>query len=126
MTADDVPGWSILGRSVKSTALGLAIIMATFSVYNLANIGVFHASWLGDVVAVLSGAVFLMLMAGWWGNSPRMVQYGLLGAAGVYITRTVFLLFTDPAIEGVWIGLGVSIIAAGAYLKEKFVPPVTP
>jgi hypothetical protein len=44
----------------------------------------------------------------------------------VYITRTVFLLFLDPGIEGVWIGLGVSIIAAGAYLKEKMHTEVTP
>lgn len=103
---------------MKSTALGLAVIMATFVVYNIANVGVFESSPLGDVVAVLAFAVVVLLVGGWWWRVPRMVEWGLAGAAGVYITRTVFVLFVNPRIEGVWIGVGVAIIAAGAYLGE--------
>jgi hypothetical protein len=122
MGEDDLPRWKVLGRPVKSTALGLAVIMATFSVYNLFNIGVFGISILGDIVAGLAGVVFVILCWGWWANSQRLSEAGLLLAAGVYITRTIFLLFTDPRIEGMWIGVGVSIIAVGAYLKEKIHP----
>ena len=123
MTSDDVPGWTILGRPVKSTAFGLAIIMATFTIYNILDIGVFHTSILGDIVAVIAGVVFIMLVCGWWFRSQWMAENGLLGVAAVYITRSAFLLLINPSIEGVWIGVGVAVIAAGAYLKERVHAP---
>ena len=126
MTTDDLPGWTIRARPVKSTALGLAVIMATFTVYNVLNVGIFRESKLGDVIAVLAFTAFVFLVAGWWFRSPTLVRYGLAGATFVYLTRTLFLLFSNPGIEGVWIGLGVSIIAAGAYLKETMHPHPVP
>ena len=73
----------------------------------------------GDVVAVAAGAAAVALTAGWWARDQRMAEVGLLLAAGVYITRAMFILATvGITAQGVYLSLGGAFIAAGSYVLE--------
>jgi hypothetical protein len=119
VTGMDIDGVLFAGRKIKPVALGLSVILAAISVYNLLDIGLFGTLILGDVVAVASAVTVAALIAGWWFRSQRMAEAGLMLAFIVYALRTLFVLLTNPAIEGVPIGAGICIIAAGSYILER-------
>ena len=119
MTGMDLDGIRFLGRQVKPVAFGLSIIMATLLVYNVANIGIFGGLILGDIVAVGAAVALTTLTAGWWARSQRMAEFGLFTAFLVYTCRTAFLLLTKPEAEGVALGVGIAVIAAGSWLLER-------
>ena len=118
MTGMDIDGVLFAGRKIKPVALGLSVILLTICVYNLFDIGLFGTLILGDLVAVASAVTIGTLVAGWWFRSQRMAEAGLMLAFIVYALRTVFVLLTDPTIEGVPIGVGIVIIAGGSYILE--------
>jgi len=114
---------SIFGRPVKPVSLGFAIFMVTFVVYNVRNVGLFGDSRWGDVIAVVAGAAFLLLMTAWFRNSQRLAEYGLLLSCTVFTIRGTFLLLVfgwDR--QDVYFSLGTAIIAGGSYFLERVDP----
>jgi hypothetical protein len=114
---------SVFGRPVKPVSLGFAVFMITFTVYNIRNTGVFGASRWGDVIAVVAGASFVLLMVAWVRNSQRLAEYGLLLSGTVFTIRGMFLLLTfgfDR--QDVYFSLGTAIIAFGSYFLERVDP----
>lgn len=114
---------SIFGRPAKPVAFGFAIFMITFTVSNLLDRGVFKASLWGDVVAVVAGAAFTLLVLAWFINSQRLAEYGLLLSCTVFITRGMFLALTlgfDR--QDVYFSLANAIIAGGSYFLERTDP----
>lgn len=120
MTAGDLVGVTVLQRPVKVVALGMTILMLALAWLNLANRDAgLGDSVLGDVVGATALVAAVALLGGWWGRSQRMAEVGLLLAFGVYLARTVFLLATAPADQGVLLGIGAAVIAGGSYLLER-------
>lgn len=121
MTKGDLDGITVWGRPIKPVALGACILMATLTIYNIVDKGVFGDLILGDVVAVLSGASLIMMLTGWFGRSQRMAEFGLLAGCISYVMRGAFVLFYNgPLAEAVWLSLGSTTILGGAYLLEKW------
>jgi hypothetical protein len=66
MSQGDLYHVTFLGRPFKPVALGLSFYMLVLVVVNVNDTGRLGASWAGDGVAVLAGASFASLWAGWW------------------------------------------------------------
>ena len=111
---------SIFGCPIKPVSLGFAVFMLTFTVFNLLDMGVFKATLWGDVVAVISGAAFVLLMVAWLINSQRLAEYGLLLSCTVFIIRGTFLMLVfDWTRQDVYFSLATAIIAGGSYFLER-------
>ena len=119
MTKGDLTGVSFFGRPFKPVSLGLVVIMTTLLVYNLTNTGIFGDRVGGDIVAAAAAVSIGLLTASWWARSQWMLEVGLFLACLTYIGRTAYLLMVKPEAEGVALGLGIIIIAGGAYLLER-------
>ena len=119
MTKGDIDGIQVLGRKIKPVALGFVFLMVVYVVNGITDQGALDGTRWGDIVAVVAGASAVLLMAGWWAKSQRMAEYGLLLAFFAFSARTLYLAFTDLTAEKTLSGVGVCIIAVGAYLLEK-------
>ncbi len=119
MTKGDLDGVQVWGRPIKPVAFGLSVLMLTLTVYNIFNVGVFGSLFLGDVIAVLTGTSFVMLMLGWFAKNQLLAEFGLITAFTAYTLRASFILFSSgPTAEGFYLSIGAAIIAGGAYLLE--------
>lgn len=114
---------AFLGRPIKPVAFGLSIVMITFFFANIFDTGVLGASRWGDVVAALSFAAWVTMNWGWFRNSQRAAEIGLLIATLVLATRAFFILLTiGMSLQNFWLSLGVAIVAGGSYLLERLDP----
>lgn len=113
----------IFGRPVKPVALGYAIFMLTFTVYNLLDMGVFgHSIW-SDLIAVIAGSAFTLLTLAWLINSQMLAEYGLMLSCTVFIIRGTFLGLTlGFGRQDVYFSLANAIIAGGSYFLERHDP----
>jgi hypothetical protein len=114
---------ALLGRPIKPVAFGLSIIMITFVFANYFDTGVLGASEWGDVVGLMSLAAAVTLNWGWFKNSQRAAEYGLLLSTLVLTIRAIFILLTlGPSIQNFWLSSGVAIVAGGSFLLERLDP----
>lgn len=114
---------SIFGRPIKPVSIGFAIFMLTFSVINVLDVGVFENSVLGDVVAVLAGGAFAMLVLAGVVNSQRIAEYGLLLSCTVLVIRGTFIALTlGVTHREVFFSIATAIIAGGSYFLERTDP----
>ncbi len=124
MTKGDLDKVTFMGRPLKPVALGLTILMITLAVANWTDNGLLGDNILSHILAAIAGLSALLLTAGWIAGKQRIAEIGLLGAAAVNIARSSFLLFTfGPGQQSVWLSLGVTVIAGGAYLLETWDDP---
>ena len=121
MTKGDLDGVQPFGRPIKPVALGSCVLMATLTIYNLVDAGVFEDLWLGDIVAILAGTSLIAMLGGWFGKSQGMAEIGLLMGFIVYVARGSFALFHEGITsEAVCLSAGAAIILGGAYLLERW------
>lgn len=114
---------SVFGRPVKPVSIGLALIMITFMVANALDLGAFGPSAWGDILGVVAGGAFLLLMLAFIRNSQRLAELGLLFSATVFIVRGTFLLLTFGwSEEDLYFSFALAIIAAGSYFLERTDP----
>jgi len=122
MSKGDLDSVHFFGRPFKPVALGLSLAMLVLVVVNLEDTGRLGATWTGDVVAVLAGASFLTLMAGWWTRSQLLAEYGLVLACATYVLRGTFLALTIFPDQSMWFSFSTAIVAGGAFLLERTDP----
>ena len=114
---------TIWGRPTKPVALGLAWIMGVLAVFNVAGIGILGGGLFGHAIAALSAASCVALVAGWLARSQKMAEAGLVMVGAVYVARSSFLLMQNGWGDiGVYLGLGVVLIAWGSYVLERVDP----
>ena len=121
MAPQNLTGVLVFNRPIKPVALGFVILMGVLAYFNLSGTDVLKDELLSGGIGVLAIVAGVFLIIGWIGRSQLYAELGLLLAAAVYITRSVFLIMDQGfGTIGVWLGLGVSVIAAGAYLLETW------
>lgn len=119
MSKGDLDGILVFGRKIKPAALGFVFLMLVYVMNGITDRGALDGSMWGDIVAAVGAAAATLLLLGWWGKSQRMAEYGLLFAFFTFGARTLYLLLTDPTAEKTLSGVGVCIIAVGAFLLER-------
>lgn len=120
-TKGDLDTVSILGRPIKPVALGLTILMVTLTVSNVTGAGVLGDVALSRVLAAGAAVSAILLTAGWVTGKQGLAEAGLLATAAGNIARSSFLMMTyGPGQQSVWLSMGVTVIAAGAYLLETW------
>ena len=121
MTRGELEGLTFFGRPIKPVALGIAVFMLTLTVFNLQEDGIFGATVLATLIALLSFASALCLIFGWFGRVQIMAEAGLLLASITYVIRAVFsLLIVGPSNQMMWLSIGAGIISGGAFLLERW------
>jgi len=115
----DLDGIMMFGRKIKPVAFGFVLLMLVYVWFGVTDTGTFDGTILGDIIGVLSAGAGALLIAGWWGRVQKLAEYGLLTACAVFGMRTMFLLLTEPQAERAWQGIGVCVIAVGAFLLER-------
>jgi len=122
MTRGDLGRMTFLGRPIKPLAFAIMMSVATIFWFNVvANTDVLYDSLAGDIVGVTAGASTAMLMGAWWFRSQRFVEYGLLLAAGVWISRLLTVIFIQGLdFYGVYLSFAWTIATVSAYLLETW------
>lgn len=124
MASTELP-WTAFHRQVRPFSFGLSLACAT-----LAWTDIIKRNDLGDVldngspegwtIGTAAALCLLLLWAGFWVRSDRLMRWGLLGAAGVFAARSAFLLADRGwGFTPFWISLSITVMAGGAWLLEK-------
>lgn len=118
----DLP-YVVWGRPVKPLALAasVAVFGVALGPFTPGGNQVFEfSSGMGYVQAVTGLVTLILFQLGWWLCYQRLVEWGLLLTAGVFCSRAVLgaltVGFLHPA---VWISVGMSVGAAGAWTLER-------
>lgn len=123
-TKGDLEKVTFLNRPIKPVALGLTVVMTTLAIANILDAGLLGDNALSHTLAVFAVTSAILLTLGWITGKQRIAEIGLLTAAAVNVARSSFLLFTfGPGQQSVWLSLGVTVIAGGAYLLESWDDP---
>ncbi len=120
MTDTDLP-WLIFGRKMRpfSFALSISTSVITWSIFSGNTLGKFLDAAPGQFVGVIGVIAVLLLMAGWWARSDRLMTVGLLFSAGVWTTITAItgletsFFGVSTMLAGCW-----AVASAGAWLLE--------
>ena len=124
MTRGDLAGYQFLGRPIKPLALAIALSMATIFWFNIVeSTGILVPTVAGNIVGYCAGASAVLLFAGWWARSQALAETGMLLAAGVWISRTVFIgLLEEWYSYSFFFSVAWSLASVGSYLLESFDP----
>lgn len=114
----DVVGVRLAGRRFKPVALGITVMMLGLVVAGLWNLGGYDYPMFQRLGALVPLAAAVMLTWGWWKESDRLAQYGLLVAFFSYLGRSLFLAIEDPLGDSLLLALGTTIIIGGTYVLE--------
>lgn len=123
MTLTELP-WLFLGRRIRPLALGLSLANLVIGI----GILVLHHGpgdsldmfWPGTAVGLQAVLATVLLWAGFWCKSDRMMQWGLLLTAGAWASRA-FFIFRDsgPSDQSVQLSACWVFIAVGSYVLER-------
>jgi hypothetical protein len=120
----------VIGRSVRPTALGLLIFTAAFGWSSFTSRTFLQGQLFGQIVAVLCIAAAVFFAVGFLVNRAVLARVGYLLTFFVLVTNSIFvwielggdwwykMVTFAPKTTSVWMGLGVAVIAAGAYWLE--------
>lgn len=110
---------TVAGRPLKPVAMGLTLTMVIVTQANLRGVDRGTDAPLSYLVAGLSVAATLALIAGWFTGNGRLMRIGLLLVVAVYTARAVFIAMASGSDQAVWFSLATVIIAGGSYLLES-------
>lgn len=116
--AGDIHGVRWLGRRFKPVAFGVAVMMVGLIIAGLWNLGGYDYPVFQRFGALFPLAAVALLFWGWWKDSDRFAQYGLLVAFFTYLGRSLFLAVEDPTGDSLLLALGTTIIIGGSYILE--------
>lgn len=114
----DVHGVRLGGRRFKPVALGVAVMMVGLIIAGLWNLGGYDYPVFQRFGAIVPLIAVILMCWGWWKDSDRWAQYGLLVAFFVYLGRSLFLAVEDPTGDSLLLALGTTIIIGGSYILE--------
>ncbi len=122
----------VAGRRVRPTALGLAIFTAAFGGAIIRGRDLLDSDFSSFTVGTLCAFSALAFTVGFITNRPLFARVGYLLTFFVLTTNTVLefiefgstwwlkMLTFAPKTPSIWMGLGVAVIAGGAYWLEGF------
>lgn len=121
------PGHTIFGRPIRPTAAGLMVIATALGVGSFMGHSLLQGAWYGQTIAVMCALAGVSYLVGWIMDRPIMARASDLIVFGTFAAQTTFLwiergsdfpwqmLTLQPGTASIWIGLGIAIIAAGAF-----------
>jgi hypothetical protein len=120
MTKGDLDAIQIWGRPLKPVALGLTWYMICLFIFNLFANGLLDDTLVSHIVLVMSGVSVFSLIGGWVFKSQHLAEAGLFVSGLTAVLRSAFLLaYGGGDVVGVWLGIGVAIVALGSFLLER-------
>lgn len=115
----DLP-WAVFGRRVKPLALAASVANLSIAV-GISEINFDSVPAL--IVMTLAIIGLLSFWVGWWCNTTRMVQVGLILTVGLFATRGAFSgLSLGWMDHEVWLSASWCMAAGGAFLLERRAP----
>lgn len=120
MTSTEL-SWNFFGnRKVRpySFALSLASSVLVWSLLSESAVGAVLDGVHGKIIGLVSALTVVLLFAGFWMRSDRMMANGLLLSTGVWSTATVTILFDVGVVPSMLLAGCWAIASAGAWLLE--------
>lgn len=115
----DLP-WAVFGRRVKPLALAASLANLSI-VVGIPTIKFDNTPAL--IVMSLAVVALLSFWVGWWCNTTRMVQVGLILTVGLFAARGAFAGLTFGWMDHeVWLSTSWCVAAGGAFLLERRAP----
>lgn len=112
------PAPRFLGRSIKPFLLMMTLTMVIVAQANFRGIDRGTEFPLSAIVGSIAALAAIALIAGWAGNLPRILEYGLLGVVLAYSIRAWFVMMSNPWDQAVFFSLAAVVGAGGAYFME--------
>lgn len=109
---------TFLGRAIKPFLLMMTLTMLIVAQANFRGIDRGTQVPLSYVVGTVAALAAVALLAGWVGNLPRLLEYGLLGVVLAYSIRAWFVMMSNPWDQAVFFSLAAVVGAGGAYFME--------
>lgn len=109
---------TFLGRAIKPFLLMMTLTMLIVAHANFRGIDRGTQVPLSYVVGTVAALAAVALLAGWAGNLPRLLEYGLLGVVLAYSIRAWFVMMSNPGDLAVFFSLAAVVGAGGAYFME--------
>lgn len=122
----------VAGRRVRPTALGLAIFTFALGVSSFLGHSLLQGRFFGQTIAVLCASAVVFFAVGFVLNRAVCARIGYLLTFFCIVTQFVFTWIEAGAefcvgmvtfargAPSLWMGLGVAVIAGGAYWLEGF------
>lgn len=120
--SDILQGHPVFGRPFRPVALGVTILMLSFIAIPVFGLAESHVDsgrgWFDLFNMAAAGTSAGLLITGWWRQSLKLAEWGLLVATFAYMMRVTHLLIEEPMGSGPWLATGVLVIIAGSYILE--------
>lgn len=109
---------TFFGKAIKPFALMMTLTMVIVAQANFRGIDRGTELPLSAIVGAIASLSAIALIAGWAGNLPRLLEYGLLCVVLAYSIRAWFVMMSNPWDQAVFLSLAAAIGAGGAYFME--------
>lgn len=121
MTLTELP-WLFMGRRIRPYALGVSlstfVISWTLLVSRNGPGAALDRTFAGQTIGILGFIAVVMLWWGFWRNSDRVMETGLLLTSGAWFARAVFIIMDVGWTEGAFLSFCWVLISVGAFLLE--------
>ncbi len=127
-TAIELPrGRTVFGRPIRPTAFGLMVIATALGVGSFMGHTLLLGARYGQTIAVMCALAGVSYLVGWIIDRPIMARISDLIVFATFAAQTAFLWIEQggdfpyrmvtlaPGTVSAWIGIGIAIIAAGAF-----------
>ncbi len=115
-------GVTFFGKKIKPYAFAVSMtmfILVGMMIQNVA-VGELLDGWHGDMVAVVAGASGVLLTVGWWFQVQRLLEWGLLLAAGAWMTVAAIIGFESGVwYHNTWLAFSWVVAGLGSWVLER-------
>lgn len=112
--------WTFLQRQVRPYALAVSIACAVIVVSTLTESGVGQLldTGVGKAIGLAAGVTTALLWVGWWSQSKRFMDQGLLLATATWAAIAATVLIEGSSWPSGALGVAWCIASGGAWLLE--------
>jgi hypothetical protein len=108
-----------LGRPVRPFHFAVFIATAALAATNIDGVGTILTGPASHIVGVVASLAAALLLVGWVTEADRPAEWGLLLAAGVWVSRATFATLVGAGWFAVALSSAWAVGAGGAYLLER-------